>query len=169
MTKRDFFILVIKLFGLYSIITAVFFTLPSNVSFIIMDFGVTSILYLLAILFVIVALFVFLIFKASQIVNLLKLDKGFDNDKIELGNLTTVEIVKIATFIIGGFLIINNIPVFINQTINTFYTDIQSQAVTPTYKWNWFVNGLNILIGYLLITNLNFVARLLRLENNTEK
>lgn len=169
MTKKDFFILIIKLFGLYSIITALFTALPQSVSFILLDFGVTTVIYLLIVLIIIVALFIFLIFKSHHIVRLLKLEKGFDNDLVELGNLTTIEIVKIAILIIGGFLIIDNIPEFIHKTFNAFYSDIQSQDITSNYKWNWVVNGLNILLGYLLITNINFIVQILRLGNKDKK
>ena len=169
MTKKDFFILIIKLFGLYSIVTALLISLPQSLSFIVSNFELRTLLYFLLILIVIVALFILLIFKSHHIVSFLKLEKGFDDDKIELGNLSTSEIVKIGTFVIGGFLIINHIPVFLNQTFNAFYSDIQSLGITPNYKWNWIVSGLNIVIGYLLISNLNFIVRLLRLQNKNEK
>ena len=169
MTKKDFFILIIKLFGLYSIITALFLTLPQNLSFVIADFGFASIIYLIAILTVLVALFALIIFKSHHIVRVLKLEKGFDDDRIDLANLKTTDIVKMATAIIGGLLIINNIPIFINQTFHAFYYDIQSQPITLDYKWNWLVRGLDIIIGYLLITNLNFIVRLLRIKSENEK
>lgn len=168
MTKKDFFILIIKLFGLYTIIKALFLTLPQNLSLVLFNPGLLTMAYLALILAVIVALFILLIFKSHHIVRFLKLEKGFEDDRIELGNLTTIEIVKIATFIIGGFLIIDNIPLFINQTFNAFYSDIQSEAITPNYKLNWFINGFNILIGYLMITNLNFIVRLLRLTDKNK-
>ena len=164
MTKKDFFILIIKLFGLYSIITALFISLPQNLTFVFMDFGVHSIIYLTIILTVIIGLFVFLLFKSHHVVRLLKLEKGFDTDSLELGSLTTLEIVKIAVLIIGGFLIIDNLPIFIQQTLKAFYSEIQIQTIESINKWNWFVNGANILIGYLLITNLNIVSRLLNIN-----
>ena len=169
MTKKDFFILIIKLFGLYSIITALFLTLPQNISFLVNDFEISAIVYLTVVLVVVIGLFILLIFKTPYLVKLLKLEKGFDNDYLDFGNLTSPEIVKIATFIIGGFLIINNIPIFINQTIIAFHSSLHLMTITPNYKWNWLVTGLNILIGYLLITNLNFVVRLLKISNKNKK
>jgi hypothetical protein len=47
MTKRDFFILLIKVFGLYSIITALFSTLPNNISFVIQNIEITGIIWLI--------------------------------------------------------------------------------------------------------------------------
>lgn len=165
MTKKDFFILMIKLFGLYSIITAMFFQLPQSISFAFGGFidGIDyySLLYLGVILLLIVALFVFLIFKSHHIVRLLKLEQGFDTDNIELGNLSAREIIKIAVLVIGGFLIINNLPVFVQNTLNAFYHELQFQTTELIDKWNWFLPGANVLIGYLLITNMAFVARVI--------
>ena len=169
MSKKDFFILIIKLFGLYSIVTALFLTLPQNFSIVLFDFRFSSIIYMTVVFAVILALFIFLIFKAHHIVSFLKLEKGFDNDRLELGQLTSIEIVKITILIIGGFLIIDNIPLFLNQTFMAFYSDIHSEMVNSTHKLNWFLSGLNIVMGYLMISNLNFIVRLLRLKNKSKK
>ena len=48
MTKRDFFILIIKIFGLYSIITSLFSVLPNNISFVIQNIEIIGIIWLLA-------------------------------------------------------------------------------------------------------------------------
>jgi hypothetical protein len=36
-------------------------------------------------------------------------------------------------------------------------------------KINWFTNGLYIIVGYLLITNFGFVAKLLKVEKKEKK
>jgi len=173
MTKKDFFILIIKLFGLYSIITALFISIPQNISFAFAGFrggfDIYSSIYLAVILSFVIGLFVVLIFKSHVIVRILKLEKGFDTDSMEPGKLTAIEIVKIATIIIGGFLIINNLPIFIQQTLSAFYSEIQLQTTESINKWNWFINGSNILIGYLLITNLHFVTKLLDITSKEKE
>ena len=89
MTKRDFFIVIIKLFGLYALVTSAFTILPSTTTLLTsVDF--TSIVILCLILVVLVGLFVFLVFKSDKIVDLLKLDKGFDEDRIDFGNIRYV-------------------------------------------------------------------------------
>lgn len=168
MTKKDFFILLIKLFGLYSIVTAIFVSLPRNFSFVLMDFGFKTVIYFVLILAVIIALFVLLIFKSPYLVKILKLEKGFDDERLELGNLTSTEIVKIAVIIIGGFLIIDNIPVFLNQVFTAFYLNINSHQMSAMSNWGWIVSGLKILLGYLMITNLNFIVRILKLKDKKE-
>jgi len=116
MTKRDFFILIIKLFGLMTIVTSLFSVLPSNISLILMDIDAFSLIWIAATVIILIGLFVLLVFKADKVVGLLKLDKGFDEEKIELGSLNSTDIIKIGTFIIGGLLIIDSIPAFLSHT-----------------------------------------------------
>lgn len=168
MKVKDFFVLIIKLFGLYSIVTVLFNIIPKNISFVLLSPELTIIISLVIGMVITVALLLLLIAKADKIVSLFKLEKNFENDSFEFGNLTPVEIVKIATCIVGGFLIIHNLPILIYQSVEAFNSDIQSQSLTSTYKWNWFVNGLNVLIGYYIITNLNLIIRLLRLNAKKE-
>lgn len=61
MTKRDFFILTIKLFGLFSLVTSVFSVIPSNISFALMDIDVVSILWIMIAAAAIGGLFVLLV------------------------------------------------------------------------------------------------------------
>lgn len=114
---------------------------------------------------VVVGLFVFLVFKSDRVVDLLKLDKGFDDEKIELGNLASLDIVKIGTFIIGGLLIIENIPDFLSHTLFAFKGSIVGKVRGEEDNFLWAVSGINILLGFLLITNYSFVARLLKTTN----
>lgn len=165
MTKRDFFISIIKLFGLMSIITTLFSVIPGNFSFALMYMDIFSFVWMAFAIIVVVGLFVFLVFKSDRVVDLLKLDKGFDDEKIELGNLASLDIVKIGTFIIGGLLIIENIPDFLSHTLFAFKGSIVGKVRGEEDNFLWAVSGINILLGFLLITNYSFVARLLKTTN----
>ena len=162
MTKSDFFILIIKVFGLFSVVTSLFSVLPSNISFAMMDIDALSILWIVVAIVVLVGLFVVLIFKADKVVRLLKLDKGFDDEKIEIGNLKQTEIIKIGTFIIGGLLFLDNIPAFLSHSLFAFKTDIIGLEYNSQDKFNWAISGLNLIIGFLLLTNYDFVAKMLK-------
>lgn len=70
MTKRDFFILIIKLFGLYSIITSIFSVLSGNITFALTNFDVFGIIWIILALVIVLGLFVILIFKAENIVKM---------------------------------------------------------------------------------------------------
>jgi membrane-anchored glycerophosphoryl diester phosphodiesterase (GDPDase) len=161
MTKRDFFILVIKLFGLMSILTSLFSVIPGNISFALTDIEAFSLIWIAFTILVVIGLFVILVFKADKIVGLLKLDKGFDDEKIELGSLNSSDIVKIGAFIIGGLLILDNIPGFLSHTYFAFKGSVSGQFYDTTDKFYLAVNGINIFLGYLLMTNYSFVERLL--------
>ena len=165
MTKKDFFILIIKLFGLLSIVTSLFSVLPGNISFALTDIDAFTLMWVILTVLIVIGLFTLLIFKSAKIVQILQLDKGFDDERIELGNLKSADIIKIGTFIIGGILILNNIPVFLSHTLFAFKGNVVGQTYETNGKFYWVVSGLNILLGYLLITNYSFVAKILKLEN----
>ncbi len=145
-----------------SIVTSLFSVIPSNVALAYMDMDAFPLFGLAVAIIAVIGLFVLLVFKADMVVQLLKLDKGFDDEKIELGNLNSTEIVKIGTFIIGGLLILGNIPEFISLTLITFKRSVVEQEYYPNDKFNWAYSGIKIFLGYLLLTNYSFVARLLK-------
>src|SRR6187402_507201 len=115
MTKRDFLILMIKLFGLYSAVTTIFSALPNNIAFSLRYMDAFVMMWLIIATLIAVGLFWVLTFKADKLVDLLKLDKGFADDRIELGNIKAVDIIKTGVFIIGGLLILKSIPGLLSQ------------------------------------------------------
>ena len=166
MTKKDFFRLIIKLFGLYSIIFSLFSILPSsiNVFYGSLLFGILAIIAIMALA---VILFYFLIVKSDLVINLLKLDKGFDNDRIELANFNSENIIKLAAILLGGFLLIQNIPLFLIGVFQAFKfhlsNSIDDQFMTSSrYITFSLVRGfINTLIGYFLITNYRWLSQIL--------
>lgn len=164
MTKKDFFTLLIKVFGLFSLVTSLFSVLPSNISFAITNIDAISIIWIVVTISVVTGLFVLLIFESDKVVNILKLDKGFDSERIEFGNLGANDIIKIGTFIMGGILILENIPPFLSHTLFAFKGSVVGFEYNDVDKFNWVVSGLNLVIGYLLMTNYEFVAKRLRIK-----
>lgn len=168
MTKKDFFTVIIKLFGLYLTIEIVFSTIPNNLSFVLTYIDIPGFIWLLFTAAIVVALFIFLIYKANTITSLLKLEKGFDEDRIDFGNLKISDIVKFAVLIIGGLVFIDSIPVFLSHTLFAFKSSAPKgfdTAQNELIKYNdikdylqWFISGLNLLIGYLLFTNYKKVS-----------
>lgn len=166
MTKRDFFILMLKLFGLWSLVATLNSSLPSAIQFIITDSDmIASVLGGLAMLVVIGALFGLFVFKAGKIADWLKLSQDFDNEQINLGNLSHTTIVKAGIFIIGGFFFIENIPTFIANTIFIFKANINGNNQNLPNRIYWIISGGNVLVGYLLITNFDRVANLLKIPD----
>jgi len=168
MTKRDFFRILIKVFGLYSLITVLFTTLPSNLSIIIYDLEIAGIIYMLIILALIALIFLFLIRKPDAIIHLLKLDKGFDEERIYFEKLNAENIVKLAAIIIGGLLLIRNIPFFISHSYFAFKFDISRQGLNQAQMVNWAANFLNIIIGYLLVAKFEKIGSWIKGSESTQ-
>jgi hypothetical protein len=165
MTKRDFFILLFRLFGLYSLVITLFSTIPQFWTYTSISMDGSLIVWLATALCVIFGLLILLIFYSPQIVSLLRLEKGFDDDKIDLGNLNALEVIKIGCFIIGGFLFIINIPVFLSHAYIAFQNEIAWNEKTSPDQFELYISGLNVVIGFLLIRNFDVVARILIWKN----
>jgi hypothetical protein len=174
MTKKDLFRLIIKIFGLYAVISTLFSALPGNISFVIMQLEISTIIWLLITLLVIISLFIFLIYKPDRIIGWLQLDKGFDDDRIDFHNFNDNSILKLAVILIGGFLFIQNIPVFLSNTLFAFKSTVSSEFYTNDSNSfgdlkdyiHWATSFLNLVIGYLLVTNYNYISRLLKQKDD---
>jgi hypothetical protein len=163
MTKRDFFRILIKIFGLYSLILSIFTVIPQNISNVLFQFDIMMLLVILASTMISVGMFLVLLFKSDFIIDKLKLDKGFDDNQIILGNLTNESILKLALIIIGGFLIIDYLPTVLFDLVNAFKTKSTFTSIEGN-NVNYFdiVIGLvNILLGYLFITNYKSISQFL--------
>lgn len=168
MTKRDFFILAIKLFGLYFVVATVFSAVPNDFAFALTSPDILALIWVILVLIIVVGLFVILIFKSERIVGLLKLDKGFDDDRIDLGSPKFLDVVKAAVFIIGGLLIIDNIPTFLCYAFIAFKKELSGIIYSGSSEFYWAVSTIKIILGFLLIKNYKSIATLL-LKDHTEE
>ena len=164
MTKRDFFRLIIKLFGLYSMILTLFIFLPSNISnVLIYKEEIWFVFIILGSILLAIALFLILLFKTDFIIDKLGLDKGFDDDKIILGEFNNEQIFKFAIILIGGFLILDYFPNVLFEMINIFKTKSSSNSIYgyEVDYFNFIVGIINIMIGLIFITNYKHISSFL--------
>ena len=164
MTKRDFFRLIIKLFGLYSMILTLFTFLPSNISnVLIYKEEIWLVFIILGSILLAIALFLILLFKTDFIIDKLGLDKGFDDDKIILGEFKNEQIFKFAIILIGGFLILDYFPNVLFEMINIFKTKSSSNSIYgyEVDYFNFIVGIINIMIGLIFITNYKHISSFL--------
>ncbi len=110
MTKKDFFRVLIKIFTLYGL-------LISAISFInqltLLGQSINDIFFLISVVgsFSVTLIFLYLVINfTDNIINFLKLDSGFADDKISFGNLNNQSLYKITIVILGGFLMVDSIP-----------------------------------------------------------
>lgn len=163
MTKKDFFRLLIKIFTLYFVILVTFTIFPQIV---LLNQMLDNILLSFAVIgsILLVILFSFLIIKfTDRIIIFLKLDSGFDDENIVVGNLKNIDIIKFAIILIGGFMIVDNFPKLLMDILNEFKfkaTSNNLQGHEVDYFW-FGVRFLNMLFGYLLISNCKSVANFL--------
>lgn len=163
MTKKDFFRLLIKIFALYFVILVTFTIFPQIV---LLNQMLDNILLSFAVIgsILLVILFSFLIIKfTDRIIIFLKLDSGFDDENIVVGNLKNIDIIKFAIILIGGFMIVDNFPKLLMDILNEFKfkaTSNNLQGHEVDYFW-FGVRFLNMLFGYLLVSNCKSVANFL--------
>ena len=156
MTKRDFFRLVIKLFGLYSLILSLFTFLPRNISNVTLYKDEIWIIFaVLGSVLLTISLFLFLLFKTDFIIDVLGLEKGFDEDKIILGDFKTEQILKFSIILISGFLIVEYFPSVLVEMLNIFKTKTSSYSIIgyEVDYYNFIIGIINVIIGLFLITN----------------
>ncbi len=160
MTKRDFFILIIKLFGLFSLVTSLFTVLPQYFSYLTYREEFFSYSIIVGITLMLGGFFLILIFKAPGIVKFLKLDQSFDDERIDFGNLRSESIIKISCLIIGGLMIVNNLPTFLINAYNAFRDNVNNHGFLSFEDTFYFwMSLINVIVGYLLITNVDLICR----------
>ncbi|NEW84474.1 MAG: hypothetical protein GZ094_19195 [Mariniphaga sp.] len=172
MTIRTFWIIFIKILGIWlvlSFLTVIpqfakmltFFGTTSNGK--LLGIGITVALFLLTIGIYALILRLF-VFKTDWLIDKLHLDKGFPEEKIEL-NIQRSTVFTIATIVIGGFIFADSFPLFCQQVL-VFIQRNNLSGENPTSGWIIFYLVKTIL-GYLLMTNSQFVVRFLEKQNST--
>lgn len=153
MTNKDFFRLMIKLFGLYQFLLVVFTFLPRNLQLIFNDFfSLSSLVSLILITLFILAVYYVLIKNPDLLINLFKLDKGFDKNEITVNNLNSDAILQIGMVLIGGFLIVDNLGYFISSFITYFKISYMKETFESLQNvQSLILNGVNLVLGFCLI------------------
>ena len=160
MTKKDLFKIILKLYGLYSVIGIVI-QLPNIIYYLSLDMS-NDIGWIMMTMPAVGLIVVYLLlFKPGAIIRLFKLDDGFDNNETSIKGIGGKEITKIGLIVIAVYLIASNLVSFISQVVLSFKESIsrndfgQPIDFNP-YPLNYQVminSGLCLLVGFLLLTN----------------
>ncbi|MEK6492607.1 hypothetical protein [Myroides odoratimimus] len=160
MSKRDLFIALVKLLGFYLFLTY-FLSLLSSVYYIVTidenTFGhslsdIGQHIFLLVV-------FTLLMLYGDKIVSLFCLSKGYETDNIAIGSVTAVDIVRVGIFIIGGILIVSNLPYMISWIIQRFTVAIRDENMPLYDEYGAFSAFGNLVLGFLLLTNFSRIAK----------
>ena len=161
MTNKDFFRLMIKLFGLYQFLLLIFTSLPRNLQLLFNDFfSISSIITLILITLFILAVYYVFVKKPDLIIDFFKLDKGFDNNEIAVSNLNSDTILQIGMVLIGGFLVVDNFSYFISSFITYFKISYMSENLESLKIFESLIlGGANLIIGFCLIIYRKQIAK----------
>lgn len=107
------------------------------------------------------------VFKTSWLIDKLHLEKGFEDEKIEL-NIQLATILPIAIIVTGGLLIINSLPNLCKE-IFTFF-QIKSLSWQESSQTGWIILYLvEVILGYLLMTNSRQISEFINKRADSEK
>jgi hypothetical protein len=162
MTIRTFWTLLLKILGIWLVVSG-FTVIPQFISA-FTYFGrsyennLVGVIYISVLMLLTVGLYLgvmkLFVFNSNWIVDKLKLDKGFHEEKIDL-NVTQNTVLTIAIIVLGGVILVDALPLLCKQ----IFTFIQQKTVfreEPQSIWILFFS-IKALVGYLLMTNSKFV------------
>jgi hypothetical protein len=155
MTPRSLFNIILKILGIFfikSFLELIPYIL-SSVPFIVREDtrteGIWTLLSSLCILMVYWFMFYYLIFKTELIIDQLKLDKGFDQETIPL-NIHRSIILSICCIVIGGYLVVSEIPELCYRTYLYFMQRRLSYGETP-FADNLIYSVVKVALGIILM------------------
>lgn len=156
MTIRTFWTIFIKILGIWLVLDSVT-VIPQFFSTLFyvdrndntQSFALTAALLLLTIGIYIFILRLF-VFKTAWLIDKLHLDKGFDEEKIDL-NVQLSTVLTVTTIVIGGLMFIDSLPQLCRQTF-VFFQQKNMFRESPTSGWIIF-HSVKTILGYLLMTN----------------
>lgn len=157
MTPRNLFNIIIKIWGLY-FFKNIIETIPqvvSTSSMMAKAGDLASVPYIFLGTCVILAFYIFvsfvLIARSNKIVDLLKLDKGF-NEEVFVFNIRASSILTIALIVIGGLILTNEVP----NLCRALYAYVEERNLLkydqrrPDISYSILI-GSKIIIGLLLL------------------
>ena len=162
MTPKSLFNIILKIFGLF-FLREIIYIIPeliSSISFLTSSndldrekFNGLDILPFISIL-ISLAFYILIIyqllFNTNKIIDKLKLDKGFNQDEFSF-NISTSLMLTISLIVIGGVILINEIPDFISSAFSYFQEkNLTNDNVKTDYSYI-IISGMKILFGLLII------------------
>jgi hypothetical protein len=164
MTVKDLFRLVFKSIGVacffYAIINLLSVIGPSLYTEDTKFFLVYLAGSLLVLLLVYLLFFVFI----DKLITLLKLDQGFDNQMVHLGNISSSKVFEIVLFTLGMIHIIDVLPDFVHWFFTKFQSDVSHQSTdvfVQLNKYDMVYNTCYLAIGLLVILLRKQIVKLL--------
>jgi hypothetical protein len=166
MTYRDLFRVVIRMFALMALVYNLFTAFPQFYSYMNLEPNALMFLGLFVSIALLFGIFFLLIVKADLIIDVLRLDKGFDRNEISLQNITTKSLLQLGVILVGGSTLIDAFPELIVSAFGWFSDKVRDEGgiysiLNPKTDASIGYVFIRVLIGYLLISNFDRVASFL--------
>lgn len=158
MTKRDTFIFIIKLFGLYFLVNTLFALIPEAFNASALESVGVYMIYILVSAFISICLLATLLYNAPKMVSFFRLDKGFDSDNFNLGDLKPTAILRLGLIIVGCSLMAQNIPFFITHAVLWFSRDVVGNIYVGGDNFSLLSRLISIILGYVMVVNSQWMA-----------
>ncbi len=171
MTPRSFFTIVLKLAGLWLLIMGIQVVMQfisTMASMLFPDsFDEGSLGFFSFVLLLLAGLYGFIvyccIFRTDRIIDLLKLDKGFDEERFDF-RIHRSDVLKIAVIVIGGLLLVDAIPHLCERVYGLLQERRIMQATPDAQRIGFAIFYVaQMLAGYFLMTGsrsvVNFIER----------
>lgn len=165
MTIRTFWHLIIKTIGIWIVIQGIM-TIPEIVMNFIMAYGssysgsvgfiATEALYFIVPILFYLLVLRYLVLRTQEMINLLRLEKGFEETRIDL-HLPFGKVLRIIIILAGGFLFVSAIPTLI-ETLYLFITGDIPFSVSP-HSLAIIKQAVQATVGFLIMTNSDIVQR----------
>ena len=166
MTPRTLFNIILKILGVF-FIKDFFATIPQLLSvilFLTKSDTVTEAVWTLVTTSLILLAYglvsYYLVFKTELVIDKLKLDKGFDQETIPL-KIHRSTILSISLIVVGGLLVVDEIPNFCRQLF--FYFQEKRMTYGQTYPNVAYsvISGVKIIIGLFLMAGQRKIVNLI--------
>ena len=164
MTKRDFFVILIKCLGLFVLADFMLNNFPFSVSY------SQDNAYIVVVQMAIVLIYLGIIINAPKVVSALRLTRGIDIDTISIDGTSIKNFVQMALILIGTYLFLYN---FIDLIINSawFLVDKIENKIGPNQAlWHpnpiFFSSIVKSIIGFLVMSKSGWLSNLLHKDKD---
>jgi hypothetical protein len=167
MTPRTFWTIFIKILGIWIILSSMI-TVPeflTAIAYFGKVGGAEGVIIWILLLILVIALFAAIlklfVFKTDWVIDKLKLDKDFTEEKIDL-NIHRSTILNIAIIVIGGLMFIDGLPLLIKDLFQYYQEKDAFSRFTQNPKTGWIIYYIiKVVIGYLLMIYSKVVVNLI--------
>jgi hypothetical protein len=169
MTPRTFWLILIKIIGIYLILESILVSIQfvSSIYYIYIDKDHKGLTYLVIMGLIMAGLYFLIlrycVFRTELIVDKLHLDKGFEEEKFEL-KIHRSTVLSIAVIVIGGVLFIDALPMLCKQIFFYFQSAGPDKGVKENPASGWVIfYFVKLFTGLFMMTTsrlmVNFIER----------